>query len=283
MAPIIEFRNISFARGEREIFQGLSFAVNSRDKVALLGPNGVGKSTLLALISGLLRPASGRILLQGRDIKQWTRRELSCTVALIPQSLEVPFTFRVEEIVAQGRVPHLGRFGSLSRHDVAVVERSLDALDIQHLRGRIYQELSGGERQRVKIAIGLAQEPKVMLLDEPTQHLDIGRQIEIVTLLQRLNDTGITIIAAVHDLAVARRNFSTGILLTGEPACFTGPLAEVMSPQLLELAFGAGCSTLGSYVTLDTHPPDARQSELQDLLSVKHAHGFRRRLRRPRK
>ena len=134
-----------------------------------VGPNGVGKTTLLKIVAGLLRPTSGAVLLQGRELESWSRRELSCYAALVPQHLDVPFAFRVEELVAQGRVPHLRRFAGPSARDLEVVERAMQAVDILGMRERAYSELSGGERQRVKIAIGLAQQPKVMMLDEPTQ------------------------------------------------------------------------------------------------------------------
>jgi iron complex transport system ATP-binding protein len=237
MSSMVEFRDVDFARGEREIFRRLTLSIGGGDMTALLGPNGVGKSTLLSMISGLLQPQAGSILLNGRALRKWERQELSRTVALVPQSLYVPFSFRVEEIVAQGRVPYLGRFGNMSRHDLQVVEEAMEAVDVLPLRKRVYDELSGGEMQRVKIAIALAQQPKLMLLDEPTQHLDIGRQIEIVQLLQKLNASGITVFAAIHDLSLARQSFTSAVLLTPEPACFAGQVEEILLPELLERAF----------------------------------------------
>jgi iron complex transport system ATP-binding protein len=181
---------------------------------------------------------SGSILLKGRSVVAWGRKELSRTVALVPQTLHVPFAFRVEEIVALGRAPYVGRFGRLSRHDVEVVEQSMEAVDVHSLRRRVFDELSGGEMQRVKIAIALAQQPELMLLDEPTQHLDIGRQIEIVQLLRRLSAGGITILAAMHDLELVRCNFRNAILLSPEPACFAGMTKEILRSELIEQAFG---------------------------------------------
>jgi iron complex transport system ATP-binding protein len=237
MSSILEFRDVDFARGEREIFRRLTLAIDAGEMTALLGPNGVGKSTLLSMIVGLLQPRAGSISLNGREVRNWERQELSRTVALVPQSLYVPFSFRVEEIVAQGRVPYLGRFGNMSRHDLQVVEQSMEAVDVLPLRKRVYDELSGGEMQRVKIAIALAQQPKLMLLDEPTQHLDIGRQIEIVQLLRKLNASGITVFAAIHDLSLARQSFSSAVLLTPAPECYAGPVEEILRPELLERAF----------------------------------------------
>ena len=246
-ASVLEFRNVSFSRGPRLLLDRMSFAIGKQEMVALVGPNGVGKTTLLKLASRLLPPASGEILLEGKPLAEWSRRELPRTVALVPQELEIPFNFPVEEIVAQGRVPYQPLFGAGTHLDREAVESALQAVDIVGLRHRVYSELSGGERQRVKIAIGLAQQPELMLLDEPTQHLDIGRQIELLALLRRLNQRGITILAAVHDLNLVVENFSSVILLTPEPSWTAGPAAEVLRPEHVARAFSVGQSALGRY------------------------------------
>jgi iron complex transport system ATP-binding protein len=238
MGTILQIRDLVFARGGRELFNAMNLSLRAGEMTALVGPNGVGKSTLLAMISGLLSPQSGSVLLFGRDVRKWQRKELSRTVALVPQSLYVPFSFRVSEIVAQGRVPHLGRFGNLSKNDYAAIDRAMEAVDVTRLRNRVFEELSGGEMQRVKIAIALAQEPKLMLLDEPTQHLDLGRQIEVVQLLRQLNSTGITIFAAMHDLELVRKNFDNAVVLTCEPACHVLAVEQLMQPDILESMFG---------------------------------------------
>ncbi len=253
MASIIHSNQLAFHYGRRSIFNGLSFSVESGDMVALLGANGIGKTTLLNIIAGLLKADSGSMTIDSRDIADWQRRELSRFVALVPQHLDVPFSFSVEEIVSQGRVPYLGRFGAMSAHDRQVVEKAMDAVDVTSFRDRIYSELSGGERQRVKIAIGLAQEPRIMLLDEPTQHLDIGRQIEVINLLKRLNQGGITIFAAIHDLSIVRDNFSRAILLMNQ-SCLAGSAAEIMQPNLLEEAFKVEAAAVRSYC--ETETPD---------------------------
>lgn len=246
-APILEFRNVSFSYGPRLLLDRMSVGIETQEMVALVGPNGVGKTTMLKLVAGLLTPALGEILLQGKPLAGWSRRQLPRTVALVPQELEIPFNFRVEEIVAQGRVPHQSLFGSATPADHQAVESAMEAVDIVGLRHRPYSELSGGERQRVKIAIGLAQQPKLMLLDEPTQHLDVGRQIELVALLRRLNQRGLTIIAAVHDLNLVAENFPSIILLMPTPGWIAGSAAEVLRPELLQRAFSVSQSALGRY------------------------------------
>jgi len=246
-STVLEFRNVSFSRGPRLLLDRISLGIRKQEMVALVGPNGVGKTTLLKLASRLLPPASGEVLLEGKSLAVWSRKELPRSIALVPQELEIPFNFPVEEIVAQGRVPHQSLFGAGTPCDREAVERAMQAVDIVGLRRRFYSELSGGERQRVKIAIGLAQQPKVMLLDEPTQHLDVGRQIELISLLRRLNRQGITIVAAVHDLNLVAENFSSVIMLTPEPSWIAGPASDVMRPDQLARAFSVHTSALTRY------------------------------------
>ncbi len=260
MSAIMEFRHVNFAHGERTIFEDLCFSVKHGEMVALLGPNGVGKTTLLRLAAGLLHPAAGEILVRGRQVGNWGRRQLSCCVALVPQHLDVPFAFRVEEIVAQGRFPHLGFFGGLTGNDLEAVESAMEAVDIVSMRTRVFSSLSGGERQRVKIAIGLAQQPRLMLLDEPTQHLDLGRQIELMALLRRLVERGITIVAAVHDLALVRDNCSSAILLTPDAPALAGPVPELLRADLLERAFSIERPGLDRYLATQPANPGAVNS-----------------------
>lgn len=246
-SPILEFQSVSFSRGPRLLLDRMSFGIEKQDMVALIGPNGVGKTTMLKLASRLLQPSAGTVLMQGRPLAAWSRRELPRAVALVPQELEIPFNFRVEEIVAQGRVPYLPLFATSTALDHEAVENAMESVDIVGLRDRVYSTLSGGERQRVKIAIGLAQQPQLMLLDEPTQHLDVGRQIELVALLRKLNERGITMIAAVHDLNLVADNFNSVILLTPEPSWIAGTVAEVLRPELLGRAFCVPQSALAQY------------------------------------
>ncbi len=246
-SPVLEFRNVSFSRGPRLLLDRMSFGIQKQEMIALVGPNGVGKTTLLKLASRLLLPASGEVLLEGKALPNWSRRELPRAVALVPQELDIPFNFPVEEIVAQGRVPYQPLFGAGTHLDREAVEQAMQAVDIVGLRHRVYSELSGGERQRVKIAIGLAQQPQLMLLDEPTQHLDIGRQIELIDVLRCLNAGGITILAAIHDLNLVAENFSSVIMLTPEPSWIAGPSADVLQPDQVARAFSIGPSAVSRY------------------------------------
>ncbi len=260
MPALLEFRDVSFSRGSRLLLDRLSFTIDKQDMVALLGPNGIGKTTLLRLATHLLQPGNGNIFLEGKPLSQWSRRGLPRAIALVSQDLEVPFPFCVEEIIGQGRAPYAPMFGGQTSADRKAIDAAMDAVGVTHLRRRIYSELSGGERQRVKIAIGLAQQPKLMLLDEPTQHLDIGRQIELLSLLRDLNQQGLTIIAAVHDLNLVADNFTSVILLTPEPSWIAGSTADVLRPQLLERAFSVPHTELTQFCAPSTH------SELVEVL-----------------
>ncbi len=154
-------------------------------------------------------------------------KEVARTVALVPQQLELPFAFTVQQVVEQGRTPYIGMLRGPERSDRMAVDRALDLADVSSLRHRIFNELSGGERQRVKIALGLAQQPRLLLLDEPTQNLDIGRQVELIDLLHFLRDEGITILASIHDLHLVDKNFSTVLLLSpGQPLASGTPGAD---------------------------------------------------------
>jgi iron complex transport system ATP-binding protein len=155
----------------------------------------------------------------------------------VPQQLELPFEFTVEQVVEQGRTPYIGMLRGPGRVDREAVDRALDLADVSSLRHRIFNELSGGERQRVKIALGLAQQPRLLLLDEPTQNLDIGRQVELIDLLHFLRKEGITILASMHDLHLVDKNFSTVLLLSPGQPLASGTPQQMLKPSILEHAF----------------------------------------------
>ncbi len=212
--------------------------VHAAEMVGLLGPNGSGKTTLLRLLSGVLLPQQGKVLLKGRDLRQWRRRGVAQHIAVVPQDLHMPFAFTVEHMVSLGRTPFVSFFGSQTKCDQEIVYNAMSTCDITALAGRVFNELSGGERQRVMVAMALAQQPELLLLDEPTSHLDIKYQIEILELVQRLNrEHGVTVIAAMHDLNLAARYFprlvlfQRGIVADGRPA-------EVLEPGLLGRVYG---------------------------------------------
>ncbi len=237
MKPILEFLSVSFSYRQTSLLQDVSLQVQSGERVALVGANGTGKTTLLKLAAGLLRPAAGSILLEERDLRQTRRSEIAKEIAYVPQQLTVPFDFTVQEIVEQGRTPYLQMFSGLRQHDREAAEHAMQVTSVTHLRRRIFNQLSGGEQQRVKIAVALAQEPRLLLLDEPTQHLDIGRQAEILELILELNERGVTIISALHDLNAVQSSFPSIILLYLDRQIVRGTTSSILRQETIERAF----------------------------------------------
>jgi iron complex transport system ATP-binding protein len=236
--PLLDMQSITFGYDRQPLLYDVHFQVRAGEMVGLLGPNGSGKTTLLRLISGVLRPQQGTVMLDGRDAREWGRREIARRVAVVPQEMHVPFAFTVEELVNMGRTPYQRLLGSSTREDRRIVRNALQAADIEQLAGRIFNELSGGERQRVTVAMALAQRPALLLLDEPTSHLDIKYQIELLELVQRLNrETGVTVVAAMHDLNLAARYFPRLVLFQRGVVADATP-AEVLEPHLLRRVYG---------------------------------------------
>lgn len=226
-------------RHPKPLFYDVSLDVHAGEMVGLLGPNGSGKTTLLRLLSGVLQPQAGHIELEGRTLQQWGRRGAAQRIAVVPQELHVPFAFTVEHMVGLGRTPFIrGFFGTLTAQDEAVMQDAMAAAGVTPLAQRVFNELSGGERQRVMIAMALAQQPLLLLLDEPTAHLDIKYQIETLELVQRLNaERNVTVIAAMHDLNLAARYFPRLLLFQRGIVADASP-AEVLESALLSRVYG---------------------------------------------
>lgn len=235
---LLHVESLTFGYDRQPLLYDVEMHVRTGEMLGLLGPNGSGKTTLLRIISGVLRPWQGKVLLEGRDLHQWSRRSVAKRIAVVPQELHMPFAFTVEHMVSLGRAPYMNFFGSAGRRDRECVENSLQATGIAQLSHRVFNELSGGERQRVMIAMALAQEPKLLLLDEPTSHLDIKYQIDTLELVQHLNRTmGVTVIAAMHDLNLAARYFPRLLLFQRGIVADAGP-TEVLEPGLLSRVYG---------------------------------------------
>ena len=267
---LLDVQNITFGYGDKPLLYDISLRVQRGEMVGLLGPNGSGKTTLLRLVSGLFRPQQGRVLLEGRTLQQWGRRGVAKRIAVVPQELHIPFAFTVEHMVSLGRTPFVKPFlGERTRHDQAIVEGALQAAGVAAFADRIFNELSGGERQRVMIAMALAQEPSLLLLDEPTSHLDIKYQIETLELVQHLNkERRVTVIAAMHDLNLASRYFSRLLLFQRGIVADGGP-AEVLEPELLSRVYGVDVQVgvLRGAKHLSVLPPNSTEDE--DVHEVK--------------
>jgi iron complex transport system ATP-binding protein len=241
--PILALDQVGFAyrrrgRPDREVLRGVSLEINRGELVVLLGPNGSGKTTLLRLAAGMLPPRSGSVTLDGRPVREWTRRDVAQRVAVLPQLPVLPDGFRVEELVEMGRAPHArSRFGATAE-DADAVERALRDADATDLVGRRIDELSGGERQRVLVAMALAQEPSLLLLDEPTQHLDLAHQVSLLAALDRLRHArGLAVVAVLHDPALTALADPRVVLLQSGRIVADGPAKEVLTPLTVSAVF----------------------------------------------
>ncbi|MDW8045556.1 MAG: ABC transporter ATP-binding protein [Nitrososphaerota archaeon] len=224
--------------GSIKALDGVSFSVNEREFVGVIGPNGSGKTTLLRTISGVLRPNVGTVLLDDWNIHNLKRFEVAQRMAVVPQITSTPFNFTVAEVVLMGRNPYIKRFEGERSKDFQVVERAMRLTNTLHLAERSIDELSGGERQRVIIARALAQEPSVMLLDEPTLHLDINYQIEIMELLRKLcKEDGLIVLAVLHDFNLAAKYCDSLILLDKGRIVSIGPVETVLTSENLKKVF----------------------------------------------
>ena len=231
----------------REVLRGVDLALRPGELVALVGVNGSGKTTLLRLLSGVLAPTGGELHLFGRPVAAWSRMELAARVAVLPQGLELPAGFRVGELVAMGRLPHARSWFGSTGQDEAAVERALRDADALDLASRTPDELSGGERQRVLLAMALAQEPELLLLDEPTLHLDLAHQLAVLETIRRLrHQRGIAVVAVLHDLALAAALAPRVAVLDGGSLVADGSPDDVLTPELVRRVFGVQVEELFS-------------------------------------
>jgi len=223
--------------GGRRVVQDVTFQVRAGERIALIGPNGAGKTTLLRTLVGLL-PFEGTLQLVGRSLPDWPARDRAKEIALVRQQTPLAVDFTVAEIVALGRAPHLGWMDTLAETDRQRVDAALDALDLHELADRPVPSLSGGEQQRVFLAQALAQDAPLLLLDEPTAHLDIRHQLDLLRRVQRLADEGRTVIAAIHDLELAARFANRILMLADGRLVADGVPKDVLTPARLHEVFG---------------------------------------------
>lgn len=248
MTSLLAAKNISFSYGSTPTLVDIDFALACGALRALLGPNGSGKTTLLKLLTGILQPTRGVVLCDDADLKTMSRREIARRIALVPQELNLQFGFTVRQMVMLGRTPHVSALGGPSKQDREVVARVMEMTEITEMRDRVVTELSGGEQQRVVIAMALAQEPQVLLLDEPTVHLDISHQIEILDLVRKLNrERGLTVLATMHDLNLAALYFDDLVLLERGRIVAQGAPSEVLNAERIRKVFNAS-------VMIQPHP-----------------------------
>lgn len=239
---------VSVTRGGRSILSSAVVSVAPGSLTAVVGTNGSGKSTLLRVLAGLWPPADGSVALDGVPLSDMPRREVARRLAFLPQDTRCDFAFTVEEMVALGRHPHRGRFAREAARDRGAIERAMALCDLGHLRWRTVDFLSGGERQRVAIARCLAAEPEVVLLDEPTAHLDLEHALSILGLCRSLAAAGSAVALATHDLATIARVATHVVVLSAGRIVMAGRPDDVLTPAVCRDVFSvdAEVATTGS-------------------------------------
>jgi iron complex transport system ATP-binding protein len=238
MAPKITLLDTAFDYGEKEVFRGISLDVHPGEMLSILGSNGCGKTTLLRCIQGELRLKQGRILVGGKNLSSLTPVQRARTIGMVFQEHSALFPYPVLEVVRMGRAPHLGFFSRPGAKDTEIAETALGRVGIAHLRDKVYTHISGGERQLVLIARTLAQEPEVMLLDEPTSHLDFKNQILVLSIMERLSKEGLSIIMTSHYPNHAFLFSSSIALMAGGRFLAVGDPETVINPGNLSAIYG---------------------------------------------
>jgi iron complex transport system ATP-binding protein len=231
--------------GAREVLAGVEVAARDGEIVALVGPNGAGKSTLLRVLAGLLRPTAGRVTIGGVDVHAIDRRSAARRIAVVPQVFETLFPFTVREIVALGRTSHVGLLGVFGPDDARAVDQAIADLALSDLASRRIDRISGGERQRALLAMALAQEAEVLLLDEPTAHLDPAHQRATLEHTARIaRERGLAVIAVLHDLNLASAMATRVVVMERGTIIRDGAAREVLTPDLVLGVFGGGLSVV---------------------------------------
>ncbi|GAB3741901.1 ABC transporter ATP-binding protein [Microlunatus parietis] len=241
-STLLELTEVTVIGGDTTIVDRVTTTAAAGSVIGLIGPNGAGKSTLLRTVTGTVRPAAGSVLIDGRPIRGWSARELARAVAFVPQNTNVDFGFTVRDVVLMGRHPHLGRFGVEGPADRELAEAALERTGTARLADRVITTLSGGERQLVLIAKALAQQPRILVLDEPVSALDLRHQLTVLRLIEAVAATGCLVVVAIHDLELAARCCDRLLLLDRGRLLADGPPAEVLRPDLIRAAFGVEAS-----------------------------------------
>jgi iron complex transport system ATP-binding protein len=239
MTAAIHLDGVSFSYPMGFALSLIDLRIEQGEMVAVLGPNGSGKTTLLKLMLGLLQPRTGEVRFNDRPLGAVRRRELARSIAMVPQEVTLPFTLTAAEVGLLGRTPYLGRFRGPTQEDREAVRAAMAATDVLALSSQPYNALSGGERQRVVLAMALSQDPQLLLLDEPTRHLDLSHQLRVLSLIRRFNRSrGLTVVSAMHDLNLCALYFDRLILLSSGQVVADGPPEKVIQPDLLKEVFG---------------------------------------------
>ncbi len=234
----LELKDVTCGYGNKPVVHQVSLPVDAGEVLYLLGPNGSGKTTLFKTILGLLKLQSGDILVGGENIRNLSRTQIAKVMGYIPQAHNPPFPYQVLDVVLMGRTAHLGPFASPSDKDMQIAEEAIDTLNISHLRDKIYTQISGGERQLVLIARALAQQPQVLIMDEPTSNLDFGNQMMVLKQVRQLAGLGLAVIMSSHFPGHALLNATKVLLLNKGKTFGPGRPEETVTEESLKELFG---------------------------------------------
>jgi len=237
---IMEASDVHAGYYQEDVVSGLNLTVNPGDFLGIVGPNGSGKTSFLKALSRALRPRRGIVLLEGEDLYGLPARRVARKMAMVPQDPSLSFGFTCLEVVLMGRNPHLGRLQAVGPADLEVARRAMEKANVWHLADRPVTELSGGERQRVIIAQALAQDPGLLLLDEPTQHLDINHQLSLLRMLSEMCAQGLAVIMVMHDVNLASQYCHRIMVIREGREYARGTPEEVLTSEVLQEVFGVG-------------------------------------------
>jgi iron complex transport system ATP-binding protein len=235
---ILDIDSLSYTYDEKPVLDAISLSVNRGEIIGILGPNGCGKTTLLKNLNRNLHPHGGCIMVDGTDIENITKKQIAQSLAVVPQTNEIRFAFTVRDIVAMGRMPFQESFRGESSQDLAIIDRAIEQTGLTPLADRFINTVSGGERQRAIIARAIAQTPKIILMDEPTLHLDINMQFEVLDLVSGLSrKNNLTVVIVSHDLPMVTRYCDRVVLIHDHKIFAVGTPEDVLTPNNMRTVF----------------------------------------------
>jgi iron complex transport system ATP-binding protein len=250
---MLEVKEAVCGYGKRAVAKNINFTAGPGEVVSILGANGVGKTTLFKTMLGHLALLGGQILLHGRDIGALSRRDRAQLIGYVPQSHTPPFPFKAVDVVVMGRTAHISLFSAPSAKDRGIAEAALETVGVSHLRDRVYTEISGGERQLILIARALAQQPKILIMDEPTANLDFGNQVKMLKLINGLAEGGLTVIMTTHIPDHTFLCSSKVALIKNGDEFLTGPAGQIITRSALRDIYGIE-------ISVETIPVEGREA-----------------------